>query len=474
MTVAATQQPLPLRIAGSADPAARGVTSLPAYLRDLDDRNRRLGIDISLARLDDLAGWRQDPSTGDYRHDTGLFFSVTGLRAASPHGPVREWRQPILNQPETGVLGVLVKQIDGVLHCLMQAKVEPGNGSGFQVAPTVQATWSNYIRAHNGRAVPFLEYFTHPAPGSVIADGLQSEQGAWFYRKRNQNVIVETTDDVPAADGFSWLTIAQLHRLLAVNDLVGMDARSVLASLPFTGPDAGCPAGRRAGGFAGALAASLNPAAGSLHPDAGLTAWLAENQAAAAGAGELIPLNQVREWQLRDGVISHPSGQFFDIIGVRVRARNREVNQWQQPMLRACGTGVVAFLAARLDGVLHVLARARWEPGYDNAVQVAPTVQCLRPAAGAGAPPFLSQVLHARPGQVRYDTVLPEEGGRFFRTSNRYLIVESPPVAEPPGFRWLTVHQLSRLVQSTGQVNVQARSLRACLHSLASAAGERR
>jgi oxidase EvaA len=469
MTIAAPQLTLPQRIAGSADPAARSVTSLPAYLRDLEDRNRRLGIDVTLAPLQELAGWRQEPATGDFRHETGMFFSVTGLRAARPRGPVREWRQPILNQPETGVLGVLVKQIDGVLHCLMQAKVEPGNDGGFQVAPTVQATRSNYLRAHKGRAVPYLEYFADPPPGAVIADGLQSEQGAWFFRKRNQNVIVEVDGDVPAADGFSWLTIAQLHRLLAVDDLIGMDARSVLASLPFTGPDADWPARPAGGGFAAALAASANPAAGSLHSDADLKDWLADGEAAGTGSGELIPLREVPDWQLHDGIISHPSGRFFDIIGVRVRARNREVDQWQQPMLRACGTGVVAFLAARLDGVLHVLARARWEPGYDNDVQVAPTVQCLRPDV---ATPFLSQVWHARPGEIRFDTVLPEEGGRFFRTSNRYLIVESAPVAEPPGFRWLTAHQLSHLVQSTGQVNVQARSLLACLHSLATA-GER-
>ncbi|MDQ2877134.1 MAG: NDP-hexose 2,3-dehydratase family protein [Actinomycetota bacterium] len=472
MTIAAAQLPLPLLIAGSADPSARSVTSLPAYLRDLDDRNRRLGIDTSLARLDELASWRQEPSTGDFRHETGLFFSVTGLRVSAPKG-VRQWRQPILNQPEAGILGVLVKQIDGVLHCLMQAKVEPGNRGGFQIAPTVQATWSNYSRAHNGRAVPFLEYFTDPLPGSVIADGLQSEQGAWFYRKRNHNVIVEVTGDVPAADGFSWLTIGQLHRLLAVDDLVSMDARSVLASLPFTGPDTTWPARPPAGGFAAALAASFSPAAGSLHPDAGLAAWLSENQASCTGDSELIPLREVGDWELRDGVISHASGQFFDIIGVRVRARNREVNQWQQPMLRACGTGVVAFLTARLGGVLHVLTRARWEPGYDNAVQIAPTVQRLMPAAGTDPPLFMRQVLSARHDQVRFDTVLPEEGGRFFHTSNRYLIVESEPLAEPPGFRWLTVHQLSTLVQTTGQVNVQARSLLACLHSLTSTPGGR-
>ncbi len=63
---------------------------------------------------------------------------------------------------------------------------------------------------------------------------LQSEQGSWFYRKRNRNMIVEVTEDVEVRDGFCWVTIGQLHRLLGEHDLVNMDARTVLSCLPFS------------------------------------------------------------------------------------------------------------------------------------------------------------------------------------------------------------------------------------------------
>lgn len=183
--------------------------------------------------LDALAGWRTDPATGDLRHESGRFYAVTGLEVHTPGAPVSRWCQPILDQPEVGVLGILAKEFDGVLHFLMQAKNEPGNPGGLQLSPTVQATRSNFTRVHGGSRVPYLDHFLDASRHHVLADVRQSEQGAWFYRKRNRNMVVLVTEDLETLDGFCWLTLGQLHRLLAVDDLVNMDARTVLSCLPF-------------------------------------------------------------------------------------------------------------------------------------------------------------------------------------------------------------------------------------------------
>lgn len=39
-----------------------------------------------------------------------------GLRVTSGPPPYPQWTQPIIDQPEAGILGILVKEIDGVLH----------------------------------------------------------------------------------------------------------------------------------------------------------------------------------------------------------------------------------------------------------------------------------------------------------------------------------------------------------------------
>ncbi|MFD7028397.1 NDP-hexose 2,3-dehydratase family protein [Streptomyces sp. NPDC059917] len=452
-----------------------------AYLETESSQIRRIPFS-------ELRGWRFEEPHGNLVHESGKFFSIEGLRVRNAPGAVPDWDQPIIHQPEVGVLGILVKQFDGIPHCLMQAKMEPGNHNKVQLSPTVQATRSNYTRVHGGRPVPYLDFFRNAARHQVLADVLQSEQGSWFYRKRNRNIIVETSDDVELLDGFYWLSVGQLHALLSEHDLVNMDSRTVMACFPFTSPS---PSGPRAFDgapavpwpvegphFGSALARSLDPGYGSLHSPGTIRNWFTGARAGFTGEAHLVDLADVRDWQRCDDRISHHRGVFFDVMAVDVRTGSREVSSWTQPMLEARGQGVAAFLVQRIDGVLHVLARIGAEPGFMDAIELAPTVQCtpenyaVLPAEAA--PPFLDEVLHAPADAVRFDSVLSEEGGRFFHTRSRYLIVELPPervLVEPDDFRWLTVHQLSHLVQHSNYLNIQARTLLACLHSLLGFAG---
>ncbi|MEV4738880.1 NDP-hexose 2,3-dehydratase family protein [Streptomyces sp. NPDC049555] len=428
--------------------------------------------------LEALAGWHTEPGTGNVVHDTGRFFSVEGLDVHVPGAPVERWSQPILCQPEVGILGILAKEFDGVLHFLMQAKFEPGNAGGLQLSPTVQATRSNYTRVHGGRSVRYVEYFRDTAGHQVIADVLQSEQGAWFYRKRNRNMVVKVRGEVPLADDFHWLTLGQLHRLLEQENLVNMDARTVLACLPFAahGPHPLArlgPAGP--GDFPTAVVRSLSAAEGSAHSTTDLVGWITGLRARTEVHTRRAPLDGLPHWHRRDGVVSHDSGRFFDVVGVDVTAGSREVAGWTQPMIEPRGRGVAAFVVRRIDGVLHVLAHARVEPGYVDVVELAPTVQCTPQSLDAlppGARPrLLSAVLDAAPGQVRFAADLSEEGGRFLHAVNRYLVVETEDgeggVTEGEHHRWMTLHQLDGLLRHSHYVNVQARTLVACLHGLA-------
>ena len=433
--------------------------------------NERTFMSVERVALKDLRGWEQEPVTGNLRHESGKFFTVESLAVDFPAGFVAHWSQPIINQREVGILGILVKRIDGVLHCLMQAKREPGNQNGIQLAPTVQATRSNYTRVHKGRPVPYLDYFLNPVGHRVLTDVRQSEQGAWFYQKRNRNMVVEVGDEVPVLDGFCWLTMGQLHRLLSVPDLVGMDARTVLACLPLGGHGWGATLPFE-DEFGAALARSCDPGSGSARSFTDILSWVTEMRSRTEIRAVLGPLNAAEGWLHTEGRISHDSGRFFDVIGVRVQAGGREVGQWMQPMIQPCGTGVVAFLVRPINGVLHMLVSARPEPGFADVIELAPTVQCLPgnydhlPAERR--PPFLTEVLAADPGRVRFDAVLSEEGGRFYHARNRYLIVETDAPIDPDrdDYCWLTLAQLTELLQHSFYLNVQARSLIACLRSL--------
>ncbi|SEB30807.1 oxidase EvaA [Streptomyces misionensis] len=463
---------LPGRLALSAA-AARGVHLSTTEFREWFAAHRREGhYRVTRAPLAALDGWSFEAASGNLVHRSGRFFSVIGAGIRSDSGPVTAWHQPILDQPEVGVLGILAKEFDGVLHFLMQAKMEPGNSNVLQLSPTVQATRSNFTRVHGGAVVKYIEYFTTAGRGRgrVLADSLQSEVGTWFLQKSNRNMVVEVFDEVPLHDGFVWLTLSQIAALLCEDNVVNMNARSVLACLPVGPAD---PADGGAGGrdeFARALDRSWDPASPALHSDLDVLSWLTGERARRDLVTCPVPLAGLPGWRVDDDAIRHEAGRYFEVVGVDVEAGSREVTTWSQPLLAPVGTGVAAFLAAPVDGVLHVLVQARPEAGLHNTVQLAPTVQCtaanfdwLPPER---RPAFLGTVLAADAAAIRYEAVHAEEGGRFLGAESRCLVVEVPADAvaeEPPGHRWVTLAQLSSFVRYEQYVNSQARTLLSCL-----------
>jgi dTDP-4-dehydro-6-deoxy-alpha-D-glucopyranose 2,3-dehydratase len=404
---------------------------------------------IPFAELD---GWYFERDSGNLVHRSGRFFSVEGVHVRLGDGPFGEWQQPIINQPEVGVLGILVKHFDGVPHFLMQAKMEPGNPNLLQLSPTVQATRSNYTKVHKGADVKYLEYFTDPGRGHVLADVLQSEHGSWFLKKSNRNMIVEAHGEVPVRENFCWLTLGQLGELLRRDNVVNMDARTVLACVPLPST------GERA-----------------LHPDVELRSRITAERSGHEVRVSRIPLAQVTDWARGESSIEHVPQRYFRVMAVAVQADSREVTSWTQPLLEPVASGVTAFVTRRFGGVPHLLAHVRPEAGFLDTVELGPTVQYTPEnyahLSDAERPPFLDLVLRAPRDRIRYEAVHSEEGGRFHHAESRYMFVDAEesdaPSTPPPGYLWVTAGQLNSLVGHGHYVNVQARSLLACLNTAA-------
>ncbi|MGW0809533.1 NDP-hexose 2,3-dehydratase family protein [Nonomuraea sp. NPDC002799] len=422
-------------------------------------------FDVRRIPFAELDAWSFDAGTGNLGHASGRFFTIEGLQVRD--GGVDTWTQPVINQPEIGVLGIVVKRFGGVLHCLMQAKMEPGNVNTLQISPTVQATRSNYTRVHRGALPPYLELFLGSRRGRIVVDVLQSEQGAWFWRKRNRNMVVEVTEDLPVREDFCWLTLAQIRELTRIENLVNMDARTVLSCLPFEMP---ARAGAPRDAFGEALVRSYRHPQGALHTAGEALSWFTEAKTRCDWSARLVPLDAVKGWERGAYELAERDGRLFRIIAVEAEARTREVTRWTQPLLYPCGQGRAVFLARPIEGVLHLLVQARPEYGLMDMVEMAPTVH-LPPGMDAQdvEDPFLRGILLSQSGVTRYDTVLSEEGGRFYQALTRYQIVEAGdevPLDVPPSFRWMTVRQLLDLLHHGHYLNIEARSLLACLHSL--------
>src|SRR5690606_13228560 len=57
-----------------------------------------------------LEKWRFDPRSGELAHESGKFFRVEGLGVEMNFGLISAWEQPIINQPEIGILGIITRR----------------------------------------------------------------------------------------------------------------------------------------------------------------------------------------------------------------------------------------------------------------------------------------------------------------------------------------------------------------------------
>ena len=415
--------------------------------------------------LDEVEQWSSGPDLDEIRHREGAFFAIIGIDIT---GPDRRWQQPIIDQPEVGILGTAVRITDDTMHCLMQAKAEPGTVGGLQLGPSVQATRSNYTRRHGGKAVPYLSHFLGDDAAVQGFDVSQSEQGARFLGKHNRNMVRFVGDDMVTEEGFEWFTVGELHHALRSGDYINFDARTVLAGLGALEASRTSAEGGH-DDFSGLLARSLRAGAPARNELDEIIGWLREARRARFTVNRTA-LRDLDGWAYRDGRIEHEEGAFFSVVGARVTASGREVSQWCQPLIVEQSLALLGLAVTVIDDVLHVLLRAIREPGLATGAEIGPTVQAVPETylrmPSLPRPECLDLIMPTGGGTVLYDNVLSGEGGRFYEARQRHLITLVDPVDEPPGHRWVAVHQFSELLGRGLLVNEQARSMFACLMSL--------
>ena len=438
----------------------------------LKTRNDKVRVNISRVDFEDLDQWYIDREEGRIRHQSGKFFSIDGISIKTNWGTVNKWQQPIINQPEIGFLGILTKEFNGILYFLMQAKIEPGNVNYVQLSPTLQATKSNYTQVHKGRKPLFLEYFQERDNCEVLLDQFQSEQGARFLKKRNRNIIIKVDSEIPQHDDFIWLSLGQLKKLIQHDNFVNMDARTVISGIPFGNYESQVvdffntlyPGASRNEYQKGLLISALTRNKG-LHSIDEILNWFTNLKSQYELEIEKISLFNIHDWQMKKDELRHKQNKFFRVIAVKIEIGNREVVSWSQPLVQPMQEGIIAFVVKKINGVYHFLVQAKLESGNFDIFELAPTVQCLTgnyKETKENSLPFLDYVLNAEKGQIRFDTLQSEEGGRFYQEQNRNMIIEADddfPVDLPKNYIWITLNQLNQFLKFNNYLNIQARSL---------------
>ncbi len=430
----------------------------------MKEQNEKVSVKITKIPFQQLKLW--NATDNNISHESGKFFSIDGIRVKTNWGTVPSWEQPIINQPEIGFLGFITKEFDGILHFLMQAKIEPGNINHVQLSPTLQATKSNYTKAHKGNSPLYLEYFQQATPEQILLDQLQSEQGARFLKKRNRNIIIKIEEEIPVYDNFIWLTLGQIKKLMNRDNLINMDTRTVISGIPFGSYESeSTPSLPNSSTIHQMFFKSALEKEKSLYSIDNIISFITKQKSFYELEVLRVPLKGMKLWHYTEYEIHHEQHKYFKIIAVDVEIGNREVVSWTQPMVEPMQEGLCVFICKEINGILHFAVQTKLECGNFDIIELAPTIQTLTgdyKAESSKKLPFLDYALNAKKENIIYDSYQSEEGGRFYREQNRNMIIfanDDFPVNLPEKFIWMTLNQLYTFLKFNNYLNIQARNL---------------
>jgi dTDP-4-dehydro-6-deoxy-alpha-D-glucopyranose 2,3-dehydratase len=448
------------------------ITPSDKVLSWINQQNINTKTVITQIQLENMKLWKFDSSTGNIVHESGKFFSIEGIKVETNWGHVQSWEQPIINQPEIGFLGILSKKINGILHFLMQAKIEPGNLNVVQLSPTLQATKSNYTRVHKGKIPLFLEYFNGQKKAETLLDQLQSEQGARFLRKRNRNIIIEVdeNENLNIPENFIWLTLGQIKQLIKYNNIVNMDTRTVISAIPYGSYDTDTlryfAAITDANSIDFHLLNSILNHELHLNSIDQIISWITNLKSKYLLKVSNISLKDLVNWKYDGLSITHDQNKYFEVIGTTIEIGNREVISWDQPMIKPVQEGIIAFIVKSINGVYHFLVQAKIEAGNLDILELTATVQCLTGNYRIGQNeydvPFIEEIINTNKNKTWYSAMQSEEGGRFYKEQNLNMIVEANddfPVDVPENYCWMTLNQILTFIKFNNYFNIAARSL---------------
>ena len=449
-------------IAKSWCETARCVHSTEDILTWVRERNEMVAVDICKTDLAHCTGWFYDEGKGCILNQNQSFFMITGVCRTIPDYKIQT--QPIIIQAEIGYLGILCHEFDGVMHFLMQAKIEPGNVNKIQISPTIQATKSNFTRKHGGERPHYLDYFLNASKHEIVVDQIQSEQSSRFYKKRNRNIIVRVDDDIDVLPSHRWMTLGQIKRLMREDNLVNMDTRTVLSCIPYSKLELSpLETLELSNEFEDkTLFRSLFIGEGrNLIPN--VYHYINNQKMFDESTTEKMPLHKLLDWEMKNGEFVCKHSYPFKVVFCDIAIEGREVRHWAQPLFEANGIATYGLALCEENGILKILVKAKPEIGCFDVLELGPTVQCE--ATGMEAQNeidrfFLTRMKNGK--GIVFDHLLSEEGGRFYHEQNRNVLlrVNSAEIpALPEGYFLIDLRTLNELVQVNNTMNIQLRNL---------------
>ena len=183
---------------------------------------------------------------------------------------------------------------------------------------------------------------------------------------------------------------------------------------------------------------------------------------------KLVHLEKLNKWEYDKikGVISHKSGGFFSIIGLRIDNAGREVNNWDQPFIKQKNLvgGIIGLVRKKINGLPHYLVEAKYEPGNYNNIQISPSVQAtysnLNKVHKGSRNKIISLYFKKNFKTVRKIWV-SEDGGRLYKKRNLHWIIDTNEkiIKLPKTYRWLTMWEIEKFINKGTYVGPHLRAI---------------
>lgn len=223
-------QKLKLKMLKSAIDESYALYEFDEILNWLTALKCKYELDIKPVSIFQISDWKVGHD--EIFHVENKYFKIIAAKVSISNREVQEWTQPLVKPIQEGVTAFIVKEINGVDHFLVQAKLECGNFDILEMAPTVQCITDSYNSIND---VPFLETVLNADEKNVLYDTLQSEEGGRFFREQNRNLIIRAdegfSNEVPS--NYCWVTLKQLNTFLKFNNYLNIQARSIISVINF-------------------------------------------------------------------------------------------------------------------------------------------------------------------------------------------------------------------------------------------------
>lgn len=398
-------------------------------------------LSIKFVKLNKIIKWKFNDL--EIYHLSKRFFKIIGVKVSSNYYK-NSWDQPIIVQDEIGILGIIKNPHNK--KYLLQAKVEPGNINKLQLAPTVQATKSNYSSVHGGNKVSYIELFLKL---KNINKYKQSEQGFRYLNKFNNNILINSKKNIKCKKDFYWFSKNEIKKLLYKKNIINMDTLSVFSSVlkkkkkdvPFNN--------------------------NKFFYD-----WLKDLDKKFYIKVKLVKLIKLKDWVVSKNKIFHKNNKHFSVIGIDVTTNKREVNNWSQPIIKGKDMAFAGFIKSKINGTDHYLCRYILKPGLKKSV-IGCTIntsdisdynkdQTLNKIESEYYKNYF--IKKKNKTNIIFNNTLSDEGGRFYQCQVRCMIayVNFKRIGSiPSNYIWLSYNQIVEMIKNK-RVDIESRLLFAC------------